>query len=228
MTEVLEAEESAKSATVFVLARNRLLRETLARVLDKKVDIAVSGAAPFSPLATEQIIEVAPDVLLADSYTMNAANQDFICEIQQRVPGMKIVMFGMDEDEQVFLWAVGIGALAYILTDASAADVVDAVRSVTGGKAVCPPQFQLSLFHYVARQRNQLPSYQVKASLDLTSREQQLVRLIGRGLTNKGIAAELNLAEQTVRNHVHRMLRKVGADHRLAIVEMCRVQGLSV
>jgi DNA-binding NarL/FixJ family response regulator len=80
----------------------------------------------------------------------------------------------------------------------------------------------------VARQWNQVPSFQVKVSLGLTNREQQLVLLIGRGLTNKEIAAKLQLAEQTVRNHVHRMLRKVGANDRLAVVELCRMQGLPV
>ena len=52
--------------------------------------------------------------------------------------------------------------------------------------------------------------------------------LIGQGLTNKEIASRLQLAEQTVRNHVHRMLRKVGAENRLAAVEACRMQGLAV
>jgi DNA-binding NarL/FixJ family response regulator len=228
MAQVSEAVEPAKPARVFVVGRNRLLRETLARVLDKKGDIAVLGACPFSPGATEQIVEAAPNVLLADSYAMNAAHQDFIFEIQQRVSGIKIVMFGMDDDEQVFLWAVGVGALGYVLADASAADVVDAVRSVADGKPVCPAQFCLSLFRYVARHRSQVPSLYVTNGLGLSSRQQELVRLIARGLTNKEIAVELHLAEQTVRNHIHRMLRKMGANHRLAIVEMCRVQGLSV
>jgi DNA-binding NarL/FixJ family response regulator len=52
--------------------------------------------------------------------------------------------------------------------------------------------------------------------------------MIGRGLTNKEIANELQLADQTVRNHVHRMLRKVGATDRLAVVEICRMEGLPV
>ena len=74
----------------------------------------------------------------------------------------------------------------------------------------------------------QVPSFHVKVSLGLTNREQQLVLLIGRGMTNKEIASQLCLAEQTVRNHVHRMLRKVGANDRLAVVEMCRMHGLPV
>jgi DNA-binding NarL/FixJ family response regulator len=102
------------------------------------------------------------------------------------------------------------------------------VRAVANGEAACPAQLGASLFRYVARQSDHVPSFQVKVRLGLTSREQQLVGLIGRGLTNKEIAGQLQLAEQTVRNHVHRMLRKVGANDRLAVVEVCRMQGLPV
>jgi DNA-binding NarL/FixJ family response regulator len=71
-----------------------------------------------------------------------------------------------------------------------------------------------------------MPNFQIRASLGLTRREQQLVQMIGLGLTNKEIAAQLNLSEQTVKNHVHRMLRKAGASDRLAVVELCRTQGM--
>jgi len=63
----------------------------------------------------------------------------------------------------------------------------------------------------------------VKSHLGLTRRQQQLVPLIAQGLTNKEIALQLNLSEQTVKNHVHRMLQKVGAEDRLSVVEMVRV-----
>jgi two-component system, NarL family, response regulator DevR len=62
--------------------------------------------------------------------------------------------------------------------------------------------------------------------LGLSRREQQLAQMIGRGLTNKEIASELNLSEQTVKNHIHRMLRKVGVSDRLSVAELCRMQGL--
>jgi DNA-binding NarL/FixJ family response regulator len=118
--------------------------------------------------------------------------------------------------------------MGYVLKDASALEVVETIREVVAGEAVCPPQLCTFLFRYVARQSHHVPNFHVKLGLGLTHREQQLVLLIGRGLTNKEIASELNLAEQTVRNHVHRMLRKVGASDRLAVVELCRMQGLAV
>ena len=65
----------------------------------------------------------------------------------------------------------------------------------------------------------------MKQHFGLTRREQQLVEMIGRGFTNKEIAGDLGLSEQTVKNHIHRVLRKVGVRDRLAAVEACRTQG---
>jgi len=216
------------SIKVFLLAENRLLREALARIFSKKSDITLVGACDFSPQAIEQITAPAPDVLLMDSFPAVLSHLKFISEVRLAMPGIKVVLIGMEADEQVFLQAVRGGAVGYVLKDASALEVVASVRAVADGDAVCPPQLCLPLFRYVARQCDHLPSFQVKASLGLSSREQQLVGLIGQGLTNKEIASQLNLSEQTVRNHVHRMLRKVGASDRLAVVELCRIQGLPV
>jgi len=83
------------------------------------------------------------------------------------------------------------------------------------------------LFRFAAQQY-QMPSFHVRKRLGLTNREQQLVGLISRGLTNKEIAGQLQLAENTVRNHVHRMLKKLGVSHRLAAVDACRMEGIVV
>jgi two-component system, NarL family, response regulator DevR len=215
-------------ATVFLLAQNRLLREALARILDKKADIQTVGVTALSPVAREELIRANPDVLVVDCSSETDAHFQFIHELRSSLLRLRIVLIGMDDDERTFLQAVRVGVLGYVLRDASALEVVTTVRAVVAGHAICPPHLSTSLFRYVARQWEQVPSYQVKLGLGLTSREQQLVFLIGRGMTNKEIAAELQLAEQTVRNHVHRMLRKVGANDRLAVVEMCRLQGLPV
>jgi two-component system, NarL family, response regulator DevR len=219
---------AVQKVAVFLVAENRLLREALTRILDKKSDFAVVGAYAFSPPVVEQIITAHPDVLVMDSFTAATAHVEMIREARCRVPALKVVLIGMDSDEQAFLRSVREGAMGYVLKDASALEVVAAVRAVASGEGVCPPQLCAALFRYVARQWNQVPSFQVKVSLGLTTRQQQLVLLIGRGLTNKEIATQLQLAEQTVRNHVHRMLRKVGANDRLAVVELCRMQGLPV
>jgi two-component system, NarL family, response regulator LiaR len=214
-------------ATVFLLAQNRLLREALARILSKKNDLAVVGSCALSDDSLKEIISAAPDILVMDSFTTNLAHVEFVREVQQNVTRIKLVMIGMETDGQHFLQAIREGAIGYVVKDASAVEVVTAVRTVANGGAACDPRMCAYLFQFAAQQ-NQMPNFHVRSKLGLTNREQQLVGLIARGLTNKEIAVELQLAEHTIRNHIHRMLRKVGATHRLAVVDICRMEGASV
>jgi DNA-binding NarL/FixJ family response regulator len=214
-------------AKVFLLAQNRLLRELLSKILFKKNGIEVVGCSPLSRNSLREILSAAPDILIVDSPTTSLPLTELVREVQENLASVKLVLIGMDADGQHFLQAVREGAMGYLLKDASALEVVAAVRTVANGGAACSPELCAFLFRFAARQ-NQMPNFHVRSKLGLTNREQQLVSLISRGLTNKQIAAELGLAEQTVRNHVHRMLRKLGASHRLAMVDICRMEGAAV
>lgn len=215
------------SVSVFLLAQNRLLREALSRILSKKNNIAVLGACALTDASAVEVASTSPDVLVIEGFSANSAHTDLVRQIRQSLPGLKVVMIGMESDAQHFLHAVRSGAMGYIVKDASALEVVGAVRTVAGGGAVCSAELCAFLFQYAAQQ-GQLPSYHARSTLGLTNREQQLVGFIARGFTNKEIASELRLAEQTVRNHIHRMLKKLGATHRLAVVDICRMEGISV
>lgn len=214
-------------AKVFLLAQNRLLREVLSKILFKKNDLHVVGSSPLSPESLQEILAAEPEVLIVDSLTTNPALAEMVRSARRSIVDLKLVLIGMDSDEQTFLHAIREGAMGYLVKDASALEVVSAVRTVANGGAVCSPELCAFLFRFAARQ-NQMPNFHVRAKLGLTTREQQLVSLISRGLTNKEIASELCLAEQTVRNHVHRMLRKLGATHRLGVVDICRMEGVPI
>ena len=216
--------DAVESVQVFILAENRLLREALTRILGKKNDIRVVGASAFSPDVVEDISSAAPDVLLSDSAAVALSDLRLVSEVRAAIPGLKVVMIGMDADREIFLRAVRDGIVGFVLKDASAMEVATAVRSVANNEAVCPPVLCLALFESVAS-RISPSSFVIRHNLGLTRREQQLVQMIGHGLTNKEIASQLNLSEQTVKNHIHRMLRKLGATDRLGAVEICRVPG---
>ena len=213
---------------VFILAENRLLREALTRILNKKSDIHVVGAAAFAPDVVRQITAAAPDVLLSDSAAVALSELRLVPEVRAAVPGLKVVMIGMDERPETLLRAVRDGIVGYVLKDASALEVAAAVRSVANNEAVCPASLCMALFEQLSKPNSQPSSFVIRHNLGLTRREQQLVHMISRGLTNKEIAAQLNLSEQTVKNHVHRMLRKLGANNRLGAVELCRLPGAVV
>ncbi len=213
---------AVETVQVFILAENRLLREALTRILNKKSDLCVVGASAFVPDIVPQIAGASPDVLLTDSAALALSDLRLVSEVRAALPGLKVVMIGMDADRESFLRGVRDGIVGYVLKDASAVEVAACVRAVANGEAVCPPSLSLALFEHIARQNGNLMHFPLRSNLGLTRREQQLVHMISRGLTNKEIASQLNLSEQTVKNHVHRMLRKIGASDRLAAVEICR------
>lgn len=212
---------------VYLLSENRLLREALTKFINKKNNVRVVGASSFSSLAIEQITAASPDILLSDSADAAFSDLQVIPEVMAAVPKLRVVMFGMDPDRQAFLRSVQQGVMGYVLKDASTTEVLEAVRAVANNEAVCPAVLCRSLFEFVAGKAEAIPSFHIKRQLGLSRREQQLVHLIGRGLTNKEIAAQLNLSEQTVKNHVHSMLKKLGASDRMAVVELCRQHGLA-
>ena len=201
-------------AEVFLLAENRLLREALIRILNTKSNIRVVGAAAYSP-TTHEIAAARPNVVLLDSIGLVFSETKLVSALHTAIPGVRVVMVDMEPDQGTFLRAVCAGVVGYVLKEASATEVVSAINAVAAGEAVCPPSLSMAMFQCVARH------YKSPQELGriLSRRERELMLLLREGLTNKQIAARLHLSEQTVKNHVHHILRKVGVQDRLAIVE---------
>ncbi|HXM68216.1 MAG TPA: response regulator transcription factor [Candidatus Acidoferrum sp.] len=205
--------------TIFLLAENRLLREALIRVLSKKDDIHIVGSGSYSPQVLPQVLHAAPQVLVIDSVSRALWQNGIMRRLLDSKPQIKVLMISMEADEGVFLRMVQEGVLGYVLSDASAADVWRAIRCVAAGEAVCPPSLSSALFRFVAAQ-NSIAGIRLQRGQDFSPRQLQLAQLIRQGLSNKELAAQLNLSEQTVKNHVHRMLRKVGAPDRATMAEL--------
>lgn len=219
------SDNSGCTATVFLLAENRLLREALVRVFSKREDIRVVGAAAYSPAVLQEIVSASPHIVVLDSLATAISEAALIRRMRGLAPAMKVIMVAMEEDEGVFLRVVREGAVGYVLKDASAGEVVRTIRAVAAGEAVCPPSLSVKLFHWAARRSSAACSLPLRSSLGFSRREQQLMQLIREGLSNKEMAARLHLSEQTVKNHVHRMLRKVGAPDRVAMIELALAEG---
>jgi len=204
---------------VFLLCDNRLLREALIRILGKRANALVVGACGYSSEALKEVIAAQPQVILLDSFGVAQAQPALLRYIHENLPDTGTVMVGMEPKEESFLLAVREGAAGYVLREASAAEVLSAIRAVAAGETVCPPCFSAALFRYASQQLAIRQNLQARSRSELSRREQQLVELICWGLTNKEIAARLYLSEHTVKNHVHSILHKTGAPDRIAIVD---------
>jgi len=218
--------ELSESIRVVIVAENRLLREALARVLQKGNDIRVVSAVDFASEPVRQIAQTKPHVLVLDPTGFESSHPQVIVQAIREAPSLKVVLIGMEADHVTFLRSVRAGIVGYLLKDASANEVAAAVNSTARGKAVCPPELCLALFNWVARQELPMSNLNGKLRLGLSRREVQILQIIGCGLSNKEIAVQFNLSEQTVKNHVHRLLRKLGVKNRLAALELFHLQGL--
>jgi DNA-binding NarL/FixJ family response regulator len=212
----------SKTTDVFLLAENRLLREALIRLLRKKNEVRIVGASAYSPQVEQEIADANPQIILLDSNSLNFSRAGLIPTLRTVIRDVRLVMVDMDPDEDTFLRAVGSGVVGYVLKDASALEVAATIRAVAGGLAVCPPTLSMALFHCVEQQRPTGVVSSWGADFGLSRREQEMVEFLRQRLTNKEIAARLNLSEQTVKNHVHHILRKVGAQNRSTVVARCQ------
>lgn len=208
---------------VFLLIDNRLLRETLVRLLIKKPDLHLVGEGSSTGTDPADIRKSACDILVVDHLRALSQLDARTANEQQAASAVHSILIGMEEDEQHFMLGVRYGISAYLLEDASADDVVAAIRSGARGEAVCPPRLCLALFRYVAQTIQAAWSRdQAEDRPSLTFRQQQLVSLVANGLTNKEIASQLHLSEFTVRNHIHRIMKLVKAESRYQAVEAFR------
>ncbi|HKV24243.1 MAG TPA: response regulator transcription factor [Candidatus Acidoferrum sp.] len=210
---------------VYIAAENRLLREALSRMLVRQGEIEVVGLNCAGPFRAEDVVRENPGILLLTSRGSIAEDIRIIRQVRVTAPSVQIVLVGMTESEAHFLQYVSAGIRGYLPRDASSEDVLEAMRAVHTGEAVCPGLLCAVLFRYFEREATSLHSPTFQTRLGLTRREQQIVPLIAQGLTNKEIASHFYLSEQTVKNHLYRMKHKIGAADRFGIVHLCRTQG---
>jgi len=212
---------------VHLIIENRLLRDALVRLFRKRPDLEVVSQLSPADESALAVLETRCDVLLGDAFLATRLQAGFFggSGISAKC---KIILVGMEPCKDRFIAAVRSGVTGYLLQDASAPDVVSAVRAVFRGEAVCPPKLCLELFGLVTQLARETSIRDSDLRPDLTLRQQQLVRLVAKGLTNKEIASQLNLSEFTVRNHIHRILKQVDATSRSEAVQTIRSYGYMV
>ncbi|MDQ1409301.1 MAG: hypothetical protein QOJ41_1036 [Acidobacteriaceae bacterium] len=221
MKTIKDASET-KPTSLFLIIESRMLREVITSIFRKQPDFNVVNSIRYSETAYTQAASSGCNLLLADQASAAAFPPNFISDLLSLAPEKKTILFGMEDDPEVFLQAVRSGASGYLLGDASAEDTIAAIRRVRAGEAVSPPRLCHYLFQFVARttrEGSMILNQRLCHRLGLTARQQQLAALLARGFTNKEIAETLHLSEFTVKNHVHRIMRRLNAQSRYAAVQ---------
>lgn len=210
---------------VLVVDDQAMVRQGLRLILESESDIAVVGEAGDGIAATELAERAAADVVLLD-VRMPRMDGIAACEkIRSRPEAPEVLMLTtFDLDDYVYA-ALRAGASGFLLKDAPAEQLVEAVRNVARGDAQLAPSITKLLIDELARRPVASDSH-ARRLAELTDRETEVLRLMARGLSNTEIAGELFLGEATVKTHVGRVLAKLGARDRVQAVVVAYESGL--
>lgn len=165
--------------------------------------------------------ETMPDVILMDLRLPTVSGVDAIREIVNELPHVKVLVLSASEEESDVLEAVKVGATGYLLKDATADQISDAIRRVRQGEPVFTPSLAalvLSEFRRVAPAAPAVP--------ELTARENEILRLVAKGYTYREIAERLFIAVKTVQNHVQNILTKLQLRKRYELMRYAIQHGL--
>ena len=210
--------------TVVIVDDNRLVREALAAMLDQLPDLRVIATGVADPAFLD---EIRPDVLLLDVGLGEEDSLGLAAALTKQAPDAKIIVMDllpMNDDIAQF---VNAGVSGFVLKDATFDEFVATIRTVAAGGKVLPPRMTESLFSQIAMAAEARSRDQVLEDVRMTRREQEVIELIGEGLSNKEIAQRLNIASHTVKSHVRNVMEKLALHTRLQIAAYVRRDGLA-
>ncbi|UXY36910.1 response regulator [Streptomyces albidocamelliae] len=211
---------------VLIADDQQMVRQGFTVLLNTKPDIEVIGQAVDGRDAIAKVGELTPDVVLMDIRMPELGGIEATRRVTVDHPGVRVlVLTTFDLDEYVYE-ALRAGAAGFLLKDASADQLAEAVRVVAAGDALLAPGITRRLIAEFSR-LNGTPRAPLKQRVgDLTERETEVLALIAQGLSNAEIAGRLVVAEQTVKTHVGRILVKLGLRDRTQAAVFAYESGL--
>ncbi|MFI1431757.1 response regulator [Streptomyces lydicus] len=199
---------------VFLLDDHEVVRRGVQDLLDAEPDIEVVGDAGSADRALARGPALRPDVAVLDVRLPDGDGVSVCRELRSRMPGLACLMLTSFDDDDALLDAIMAGAAGYVLKEIKGADLVAAVRTVASGRSMLDPATTARLMTTLRGEENATEP-QADALSDLSPREREIVGLIGEGLTNRQIGKRLYLSEKTVKNHISRLLAKLGVERRI-------------
>jgi DNA-binding NarL/FixJ family response regulator len=195
-----------------------LFRRGLFVLLGSEPGIEVVAEAKDGEEAIAKAAELAPDVALLDVRMPRMDGIQAARRIRELLPSTKVLMLTVSDEEDDLYEAIKAGANGYLLKEVSVEDVAAAIHAVVQGQSLISPSMASKLlreFNALARQaaeREQLPAPV------LTPRELEVLKLVARGMSNKDVADQLFISENTVKNHVRNILEKLHLHSRMEAV----------
>ncbi|WP_328666444.1 response regulator transcription factor [Streptomyces sp. NBC_00322] len=199
---------------VFLVDDHEVVRRGLTDLLDAEPDITVVGDAGSVEQALARGPALRPHVAVLDVRLPDGDGIGVCRELRSRMPELACLMLTSFDDEDALLDAIMAGAAGYVLKQIKGSDLVAAVRTVASGQSMLDPATTARLMSSLRAEPTGTEAV-APALAGLSPRERDILALIGEGLTNRQIGKRLYLSEKTVKNHISRLLAKLGVQRRV-------------
>nr|WTB31024.1 response regulator transcription factor [Streptomyces sp. NBC_00830] len=211
-----ETEFSAqRPIRVFLLDDHEVVRRGVQDLLDAEPDIKVVGDAGTADQALARGPALRPDVAILDVRLPDGDGIAVCRELRSRMPDLACLMLTSFDDDEALLDAIMAGAAGYVLKEIKGSDLVAAVRTLASGRSTLDPATTARLMNSLREEEADAEPEEDDALSGLSPREKDVLILIGEGLTNSQIGKRLYLSEKTVKNHISRLLAKLGVERRI-------------
>ncbi|MBX3236337.1 MAG: response regulator transcription factor [Nitrospiraceae bacterium] len=202
---------SKKQSEVYILNPEELVRVGLRTLLEPEPDFVVVGEATAKSEALSGIARLRPDIVILDLRLEDGSGIEAAREIMEQCPKSRLLFLSDRLDDETLLSAVATGAHGYVLRDAGAETLLQALRTIMRGQSFLDPRVTHHTFAYLRRLATRPPE---RTNLPLSPQEQRLLPLVAQGKTNKEIAAELGLSDKTVKNYLASVYTKLHISRR--------------
>ena len=194
--------------TVFLLDDHEIVRRGLRDLLEAN-GLEVVGEAATAEEARQRIPATQPDVAVLDVRLPDGNGVDVCRDVRSANPNLQCLMLTSFSDDEALFDAIMAGAAGFALKEIGSNDLVDAIRRIAAGESLIDPTLKASIIERLLK-----PDPEDEKVAALTDQERRLLDLLAEGLTNRQIAAEMYLAEKTVKNYVSNLLSKMGMERR--------------
>lgn len=203
---------------VMITDDQRLMREGLRTILDLEQDLTVVQLAENGRDALDKIPDAQPDIILMDIRMPVMDGVECTKIIKEQYLGIKVIILTTFDDDEFIIEALRNGAVGYILKDLSSEKLVGAIRDAFNGSSIMQPEIAAKVISHItgaAKEPVQESTPRVEnQKMELTERERDVLRLVGKGMSNTEIASKLYISEGTVKNYISNLYGKLEVDDR--------------
>lgn len=204
---------------IVIIEDNKQILRNTRILLEREPGVTVSGAFGTAEAALEAMPHISPNIMLTDIGLPGMSGIELIAIVKKERPDLEILAYTAQSDRDVLLAVLKAGASGYILKGCKARELIEALYSIREGGAPMSPQISRAVvceFHNPSAKELHL----------LTSREKEIVAVLEKGLSYKGIAESLSISVNTVHTHISKIFKKLGAENRRDALVKARIMGI--